>query len=201
MAENYHSDALNAADLRLREKRDKLGIGIAPMRPVTPRARDRSDKSPARSVAPDDSEENMTDAYAPPIAEGEYVVGFLREERGQAYGRGVLFVRFQVAEGQHAGRELLRFYNTPRGARLARSSSLWRDFVAVTGRRPPTKGFKPSWAFSNCLLRARVVTVHQRPEGRERISMADCERYSKIDALLGLLQGAPPALSGSGGAR
>ena len=88
--------------------------------------------------------------------------------------------------------ELLRFYNAPRGARLARSSSLWRDFVAVTGRRPPTKGFKASWAFSGCLLRARVVTVHQRVEGRERVSMADCERYSKIDALLGLLQGAPP---------
>jgi hypothetical protein len=91
---------------------------------------------------------------------------------------------------------LLRYYNMPRGARLARSGSLWRDFLSVNGRRPPSKPFDLSWAFSECVVVARVVTVNSRVENGARVPMLEAEWYSKIDALVGLESGRPPALRG-----
>ena len=143
-----------------------------------------------------DAEIDLDDPYALPMPEGDYFATYITTERGRVQGRGVLFVHFRVTDGDHAGRRLIRFYNEKRGTRLARSSSLWRDYVSLTNRRPPSTGFKPSWMLSGCEVRARVVTVHERVENGRRVPMAECERYSKIDALLEITAGSPPALGG-----
>ena len=144
---------------------------------------------------------DLDDPYSPPVPEGEYLATYITTERGRVQGRGVLFVHFRVTDGIHAGRRFIRFYNEKRGTRLSRSSSLWRDFVRLTGRRPPSAGFKPVSLLSGCEVRARVVTVHERVENGKRVEMAECETYSKIDALLAITAGTPPALGGSNDGR
>jgi hypothetical protein len=151
---------------------------------------------PATPSTPDD-EIDLDDPYAPPIPEGDYLAIYITTERGRVQGRGVLFVHFRITAGDHAGRRLIRFYNEKRGSRLARTSSLWRDYVRLTHRRPPSAGFKPSWLVSGCEVLVRVVTVHEHVENGVRVPMEACERYSKIDLLLSITAGSPPALSGS----
>lgn len=159
----------------------------------------RSRPGSPKRARPRQEQPERPDAFAAPIPEGLYHVAFVSEERGSAFGRGVLFVRFRIIDGPHTGRELIRFYNVPRGGYLARSSGLYRDFLAVLGRRPPSDGFPPSWAFGECVLAARVVTVADRPgPGGKRVPMDESERYSKIDALVSLVSGSSPALRGSG---
>jgi len=187
------SDLLDEAQKRLDGRRASLGIERRAERRL---ARAEATRIPieAPKQLEDDDESDPFDA---PIPDGLYVVRLVREERGHPYGRPVVFAHFVIAEGQFAGRALLRFYNESRGSRLARTSSLYRDFVAVTGRRPPAKAFRPSWAFSDCMLRARVVTVRERVDKGARIPMAEWETYSKIDTLVALVSGESPAMRGT----
>jgi hypothetical protein len=49
----------------------------------------------------------------------------------------------------------------------------------------------------NTVVRAEVVTVRQRHERGKLIEFAACERYSRIDRMLRIETGKPPALTGS----
>lgn len=187
--------------------RKRAALGIAPDTIARPGAEETPQREfgtrPARTsdLPPNDTHAfgvDKTDAYAAPIPEGLYSVAYDRVERGRAFRREVDFAFFTVVHGEHAGRSLLRFYNVQKGSRLARSSSLYGDFVAVVGRRPPSTTFKLSWAFSGAVVRARVVTVKDRPgPGGKRVPMPDFEHYSKIDALTGFESGSTPATRGS----
>jgi len=152
----------------------------------------------------------MSDAHEPPaddgsgpfgepLPEGQYDLSFQFAVRATAYRRRVLWGLFVVVDdGPHLGRELYRFWNAPTGAYLSRRSSLWLDFLAVTGRRPPSQPFDPSWAFSGCWVRAQVVTVTSRVENGQRVPMLEPERYSKVERLVSLVSGKSPALRGEG---
>lgn len=185
------SSIIDAAQRRLERTRQvdqERREAEARSRPGSPKGAMRAGREPERP-----------DAFAAPIPPGVYTVVFVSEERGSAYGRGVLFVRFRIIDGPHSGRELIRFYNVPRRRYLARSSGLYRDFLAVLGRRPPSGGFAPSWAFAECVLSAHVATVCDRPgPGGKRTPMAESEHYSKVDSLVSLVSGCSPALRGSG---
>ncbi len=68
------------------------------------------------------------------VAPGNYTVAMVDWDEAFVFGRMVWFVEFSIVDqGPDFGRPLLRFYNRPRGPRLARSSSLWRDFLRLTG--------------------------------------------------------------------
>jgi hypothetical protein len=176
---------LSAAQARLEDRRKRAGLVPAPDAATA--------GSSVGTSAPELEAENP---YGPPLPEGEYPVAFLRAPRRVAYGRNVLFAYFKIVDGRFTGRVLIRFYNVPSGSRLPRSSSLWRDFLAVTGTRPPSRPFDLSWAFSECVLRAQVVTVDSRPANGARVPMLEAERYSKVDALLALESHSPPVLRG-----
>jgi len=181
---------LQAAQERLERRKAAAGIKPAPHRPLN--------IAPAQSSAQEDDDEDLYALLLPD--EGEYRMVYHRCERGEVvYGseaRVVLFATFKLTDAPHTGRSLIRYYNAPRGPRLPRSSSLYRDFLEVTGRRPPSRPFSLSWAFGDCEILARVKTVKDRPARGGRIPMKPVEFYSKVDALLRIVSGRPPVLRG-----
>lgn len=130
------------------------------------------------------------------VPEGRYRMVYMEHEDGKAYGRKVWFVRFQITEpGKYQGLVILRFYNIPRGGRLARSSSLAIDFVNLTGLRP-TASLTPDRFLKGCEVLGRVVTVRDRVDGRRRIQLPEAVHYSKVAELLKITAGSPPCLHG-----
>jgi hypothetical protein len=128
------------------------------------------------------------------IPDGEYIVSVMKIEQGTPYGRPAAFVHCDVFEpSEHSGAKLIRYVNLPhwwsgKGAskgRLARSSSLYADFVAITQKLPPNRKFDLAKLYRQSLLRVAVVTVTDRPGKGKRTPMAEVERYSKIERILG----------------
>ena len=132
------------------------------------------------------------------VPEGEYVLSFVSEELGTNFGRTVWFVTLEIAEGEHQGKRVLRFYNAPRkGSFLARSTSLSQDFMEMTGLRPPSEGFKPSQLLHGVQVAARIVTVSDRPPNKRdkqsldrekrkaptRIKLPPAQHYSRVDSI------------------
>lgn len=118
------------------------------------------------------------------VPEGEYRVICERISRQFMYGRLNWFVLFRISEeGPHFGRPLLRFYAVPRG-RLARSSNLFRDYMAVKKRLPPAKGLRPDSFLLNREFVVRVVTVKTGMDGKRRVSTPEACRYSRIDGIV-----------------
>lgn len=153
--------------------------------------------APAADTSTGIEEADSDDALGKPLPVGDFVLGYKRTDVGHAFGREFWIVHFVVAEGEHAGRIVPRFYNPPRG-RLARSSNLWRDFVALTGKRPPSNGFGPAWLLKDCRVVARVAMVKDRPGPKgKRVPMAECEWYSRVESFVRIESGQPPVLAGS----
>ncbi len=130
------------------------------------------------------------------VPQGRYRMSYLGHDEGNSYGRPVWFVRFQITEpGGYEGRVVLRFYNIPKGARLARSSNLAIDFINLTGLRPPAT-LTPDWFLKGCEVLGKVVTVRERVDGRRRIQRPETLHYSKVDELLKITAGSPPCMAG-----
>ena len=191
-------DELAAAQRRLEERRMRLGI-VPP--PATDRQRESEGES-TEDVAPIAAVEiGEDDPYGPPVPEGEYCVAYVErpreQERGRVYDGGRIFLLFRIVAGAHAGRVILRFYNEQRGPYLARSSALWRDFLTLTGRRPPSAGFRPSALFRDCQILARVATLSEQVIAGKREKLPEAAHYSKIEGFVRIEAGRPPALTGS----
>ena len=159
----------------------------------------------------DPSDEDPKHPFSNLVPEGEYVFSFVKADLGNSFGRAIWFVLLEIAEGQHQGRRLLRFYTAPRkGAPLARSSSLSQDFIAMTGLRPPSKGFRPAELLEGVQVGAHVVTIKDRPPNKRdierlrrekkklpaRIEIPPAARYSKIDSIDRIVTGSPRILDG-----
>jgi hypothetical protein len=135
--------------------------------------------------------------FAAPLPEKEYELALERVVRVTVWKRRVLFGHFKVLSAdEHLGRVVLRFWNVPSSAYLPRTSSLFRDYLAVFGKRPPMRPFDPTWAFGGCRVLGVVRTVDMRVEKGERVPMADAEKYSKIERLVAFVSGRSPALAG-----
>jgi hypothetical protein len=133
--------------------------------------------------------------YETIVPEGKYEVAFIRCEEGTAYREKRWFGHFEIVDlgNQHHGKPVLRFWNIPKG-RVARTSNLFRDYVAVTNRRPPMQGIKPDKFLKGCIVEVEVVTVEHRNEGRQRIKFPESCHYSKINRILRRTAGTPPCL-------
>jgi hypothetical protein len=139
---------------------------------------------------PDES--TCDDPFETLVPEGSYEVGLVRWEQGLAFGSSLRWYgHFKITQlGEHFGKALLRVWPAPK-ARVARSSNIGLDYMAVVGRRPPARGLKPHVFLSDCVVRVKVVTVKTNSR-REKLPK-ECW-YSKIDAITGLLEGTPPCL-------
>ena len=159
----------------------------------------------------DQSDEDRKHPFSNLLPEGDYVFSYVKADLGNSFGRAIWFVLLEIAEGQHQGKRLLRFYTAPRkGAHLARSSSLSHDFIAMTGLRPPSKGFDPAELLEGIQVGAHVVTVKDRPPNKRdierfrlakkkvppRIEIPPAARYSKIDSIDRIVTGSPRILDG-----
>jgi hypothetical protein len=175
-------------------------------RPDPPAAAEFED--PAAEVV-EFSNTHELDPMSTLVPPGQYVLTFVSEARQRIFKREIWFVVMQILAGDHAGKRLLRFYNIPaRGRFLARSSNLSRDFIALTKRRPPSKGFRPSDLLRGVQVEARVVTVSDRaPTSVEResfrssgqkvpshLELPAATHYSKVAALESLVAGWPRIL-------
>ena len=164
-----------------------------------------------RAVPDRRADEGDGDPFSTLIPDGQYRVAFVSEESGQVFDRRVWFIRLAITEpGEHHGKPLLRFYNMPPGKRrLARSSNLWRDYLQLTCRRPPSRGCRPSELLAGCEVLAEVVTVTERAISKQereelkrqgakkippRVPIPPAARYSKVDRLLAITAGTPRCL-------
>lgn len=137
---------------------------------------------------------------APLVPPGEYVLAYVGSQTGRLKWRDreVIFARFRVVEGPHEGVELVRHYNKPAG-RLARTHELCRDFVALTGRMPPTKGFRLGSLLMERLIIGDVTTVNSVIERGKREPTPAELHYSKIARLIGYVVGPLRPLEGRNG--
>ena len=139
------------------------------------------------------------DPYSVRVPDGQYEAAYLRYEEGCPYGQPRWFARFKITEpGDRFEEEIMRFYNVPKGPFLPRSHNLYRDYVAVFRRRPPSSGVTPK-AFKGCVFLVETATVKHQIQGRRRIELPEDCWYSKIDRLIRLIAGSPPFLSGPRG--
>ena len=155
----------------------------------------RDDEIDLNSLPPGDDHPDPQDPQQTLVPDGEYRVAYVSSGDGIAYGRKVFFVRFKIVEPvKFADRLLLRFVNVPKqwlGKRthqkarsLARTSTLWLDYVAITERVPPARVFGPAALYKDSLLRAKVVTVKEQNVNGKRIKMPECAWYSKIETII-----------------
>jgi hypothetical protein len=131
------------------------------------------------------------------IPDGQYRVAFKKWEKGCAFGSTRWFGLFVVVEpGPYFELPILRFWNEPHGPFLARTHNLFDDYVAVIGKRPPSRGLKPSDFLKGAVVLVETTTVKgQRQRGRRIERPEDCW-YSKIDRIIRLTDGCPPHLRG-----
>lgn len=127
------------------------------------------------------------------VPDGQYRAVFDHVEQGVVGGQRKLFGHFRITEeGPHHGKTLVRFWNEPRGKFLPRTHNLYKDFVALIRRRPPSSGLKPEDFLKGCEVLVETSTV-KRASGRRgmEIQPEDCW-YSKIDRLIRITAGCPP---------
>jgi hypothetical protein len=176
-----------------------------PANPAMASAQLRAVSAPSRD-GDDDDQANPLGTLVP---DGEYALWFEKEELGSNFGRELWFVTFTIAEGAHKGKRVLRFYSLPRkGKFLARTSSLSQDFMAMTGLRPPSRGFRPSELLRGVLVGARLVAAKDRPPNKRdkerlrwekkkvplRIEVPEAQRYSRVTSINKIIAGSPRIL-------
>jgi hypothetical protein len=139
------------------------------------------------------------DLFGPPIPPGEYVACFVDQERRAKMfrnGSEKWLVRMRLAEGEHAGRELLFAVPVlPRKSRPHPGSKMAALFCAVMG--PGIRPWKdlpkrsPKNLLANCNLLVEVATVDSDPSGVLRPAGL---HYSVVRRVVARLEGTPPCL-------
>ena len=122
------------------------------------------------------------------VPDGEYYVIYKSFDTGVVGGSKKYFVHFVITDGEHQGKPLTRFYNVPKGPRLARSHSLYRDYARLYGKRPP-KRIRPDQFLAGRELKAHVVKVARIQSGGSWQETPADLQYSKIDELMEITMG------------
>lgn len=129
------------------------------------------------------------DDDSPLLPEGEYLVAYTGHTQRFMFNTGKLFVRFRIVDGERSGARLYRAYNVkPTGRatfKTAHSSSLYREFCTLTGKRERADRLALS-RLKGCVIRARVRTVSVDSKHRP---LPEYLRYSVIDELCSLEAG------------
>lgn len=145
---------------------------------------------------PPEDERDLRDLYAAPLPEGEYIVGFISDQRQSNFGKDSYKILMEVTEGAESGRRILfPVPCIPNKKRPRPNFKYCATWVACTGRRPPKDLWKrrPRNFMKDCVFRASVSTVTKDSKGAIRPIQL---RYSRIDQILERVAGTPPCLSG-----
>ena len=138
----------------------------------------------------DDTDIDLGTATEPPprLPNGEnYVVGFLRGEKGMFCGKLRIFLWFQVIEpGEHAGRQLYLCCPIPENGKFGIGSKFVEAWRVATGRWPTRRDRLTPKVFRGCYFRAALRTVTRNQYGDER---PESQHYSKIDRLIERVNG------------
>ena len=131
-----------------------------------------------------ESEPTFDDKLRPWIPQGEYTAlcSAARKYRDYRFKRDVIVLEFCIAEGEHAGKRLERYYRlTPR---VTKASSYLREWVLAAGGIVPRRhGCLTRKKFIGKMFLVLVVTVEKSWDGRDWPSSL---KYSKVGAILRL---------------
>lgn len=145
---------------------------------------------------PPEDERDLRDLYAAPLPEGEYIVGFISDQRQPNFGKDSYIIIMEIAEGAESGRRILfPVPCIPNKKRPRPNFKYCATWVACTGRRLPQNLWlrRPGNFMKDCLFRVCVTTVKKNSKGNDRPTQL---YYSKIDRILERVAGTPPCLSG-----
>ncbi len=138
------------------------------------------------------------DPYGTLVPDGQYRVGYVTWEEGNAYGRSLWFGHFKITEpGEYNGLPILRVWNKPKRPYLPRSHNLALDYMALTGCYPRS-AVTPDELAKGCELLAETATVKHEIRGKRRIERPEGCWYSKIDRLIRITAGSPPCMRSRG---
>lgn len=146
--------------------------------------------------APQDArDDDVEDALATLLPAGaQVVVAYVNARRQKMFKREVWVVRLRIMEGESEGRMVSWWMRAlPAGRPVARGTAIATSYVAATGLRPPRDLWrkKPSYWLSDARFCVRTRQVRKDTHGVERPESAS---YSVVEAILGRMAGAPPAL-------
>jgi len=140
-----------------------------------------------------------TDLYAPPIEEGEYDAAYIDQQLVEGMFRNSAakwIVTMKIEGGPHAGRHLLFALPCLERGRPRPTFKYSRLYAAVSrGRRLPRDLWRrsPRNLLAETIVRVRVITVKRDAAGALK---AESLWYSKIDEVIGIVAGCPPAFRG-----
>jgi hypothetical protein len=194
----------------LERKRRANGIGVSEPTPIgatSPIAETKLDEEPSDTDDESDAFEALAEiqsigdagVFGAAIPEGDYGVSYLRHDLVfmKMFRRRVFVCHFTISTpGEHLGRHLLRFVNEPKpGKRLARSSTVARDWMAIIKLRAPARSFRfsPRALYGGGTeLIAHVTTAKKMlGPGGKPVTAPEAARYSVINGFIGVAAGTP----------
>jgi hypothetical protein len=126
----------------------------------------------------------------PLVPEGEYILGFVRSEKGGFCGRDRWFLWFAIIEGKYEGEHLYMCCAGPKQNKrtFGLGSKLVAAITLATGRTPRRRDRLSTGVFHGKYFRGVVRTVKTDQDEHERPKH---EWYSVIDRLIAIAAGAP----------
>ena len=117
----------------------------------------------------------------------QYVVAFVRAERGIFLGRGRIFLWFEiVAPHEWMEKRLYLCCPEPVGKQFGLGSKFLAAWMVASGRFPTRRDRLSTHVFRNKYFRAEVKTVMKDQYGDERPSI---QHYSKVERLIEVVAG------------
>jgi hypothetical protein len=130
-----------------------------------------------------DADYGIVGDVPPRIPEGDYVVAFVRDERGRFQGRDRWFLWFRIVRPESwSGTQLYLVCPCPSkgGKRFGLGSKMIAAATVALGQRPKRRDRLSSRMFRNKYFLARVRTVRRDARGNKRMQE---DQYSVIDEL------------------
>lgn len=124
----------------------------------------------------------------PAIPDGDqYEVTFLRAEEVRQWGRGKVFLWFQMqTAGEWHGHGFYMACNVAPKGKWTASCKFWQTWVLAAGRRPNRADRMSTAVFKNKVFRVRMRKVLKTAKQTDR---TPAQQYSIVDELLEVLVG------------
>ncbi len=202
------AEYLAAAQRRLDEKRAGAAAQVTSIKDAAQaragRRKTASEPQAAASEPQRDADDTQRDPAFTLVKPGIYSVGYLREEKRQAYGRAVWAVTFKITEGADFGAPLYFWLNALSDRHRPSAGHRMVQAFNLATQRKPARDFwrlRPSNFLANCQFKAVVRTVTttstRTSSGKsERLELPESLHHSVIERLLELVAGSPPYLGG-----
>jgi hypothetical protein len=117
----------------------------------------------------------------------QYIVAFLRAERGVFCGRGRIFLWFRIVEpSEHKEKRLYLCCVEPSNKKFGLGSKFVASWMIATKKYPARRDRLSTDVFRNKYFRAEVKTVTKNQNGTER---PPTQWYSKVERLIEIAAG------------